>query len=72
MEIRLANNHDIPGLIHLLKQVGEVHHQIRPDLFRPGAVKYTEAELKQLLRDKSSRCSEEPAQLESCSPARSN
>ena len=51
MEIRLANNHDIPGLIHLLKQVGEVHHQIRPDLFRSGAQKYSEADLVELLQD---------------------
>ena len=39
MEIRLANKTDIPGMIHLLKQVGEVHHKIRPDLFRGGAQK---------------------------------
>jgi len=51
MEIRLANNHDIPGLIHLLKQVGEVHHQIRPDLFRSGAQKYSEGDLEELLKD---------------------
>ena len=31
---------DIPGLIDLLLQVGEVHHKIRPDLFRAGARKY--------------------------------
>ena len=37
MEIRLANNSDIPGMIELLKQVGQVHHEIRPDLFREGA-----------------------------------
>ena len=30
MEIRLANNSDISGMIELLKQVGEVHHKIRP------------------------------------------
>ena len=41
MEIRLANNSDIPGMIALLKQVGEVHHKIRPDLFRAGAQKYS-------------------------------
>lgn len=54
MTIRPACEQDIPDLLRLLCQVGEVHHQIRPDLFRPGAVKYTEAELKQLLRDKNS------------------
>lgn len=50
MEIRFAGEEDIPGLIELLKQVGEVHHQIRPDLFHAGAQKYDEAALKQLLR----------------------
>ena len=53
MEIRLANNTDIPGMIELLKQVGEVHHQIRPDLFRSGAQKYSETDLAELLRDES-------------------
>ena len=37
MEIRKANTGDIPGMIDLLLQVGEVHHEIRPDLFRAGA-----------------------------------
>ena len=54
MTIRLACEGDIPGLIRLLYQVGDVHHQIRPDIFRPGAIKYTESELKQLLLDKNS------------------
>ena len=52
MEIRLANTADIPGMIELLKQVGEVHHKIRPDLFRGGAQKYSEADLVELLKDK--------------------
>ncbi len=51
MEIRLANNTDIPGMIELLKQVGEVHHKIRPDLFRSGAQKYSENDLAELLQD---------------------
>ena len=51
MEIRLANNSDIPGMIELLKQVGEVHHKIRPDLFRAGAQKYNEKDLEELLKD---------------------
>ena len=54
MTIRLACEGDIPGLIRLLYQVGDVHHQIRPDIFRPGAIKYTESELKQLLLDENS------------------
>ena len=51
MEIRLANKSDIPGMIHLLKQVGQVHHNIRPDLFRRGAQKYSPSDLEQLLKD---------------------
>ena len=51
MEIRLANTTDIPGMIALLQQVGEVHHKIRPDLFRGGAQKYSEADLAELLKD---------------------
>ena len=51
MEIRFAETRDIPGLIKLLYQVGDVHHQIRPDLFRGGAIKYTEAELEAILED---------------------
>lgn len=51
MTIRFANDRDIPGMIDLLQQVGEVHHRIRPDLFRAGAQKYDEAALKALLTD---------------------
>lgn len=51
MEIRFANEKDIPGMIRLLQQVGQVHHEIRPDLFRAGAQKYDEAALKALLAD---------------------
>lgn len=51
MEIRFAEERDIPGLITLLKQVGEVHHRIRPDLFRAGAQKYDEKALQALLKD---------------------
>lgn len=51
MVIRFAENRDIPGMIDLLQQVGEVHHQIRPDLFRSGAQKYNVADLEALLAD---------------------
>ena len=51
MEIRFAGAQDIPGLIDLLLQVGEVHHRIRPDLFRSGAQKYDEEALAKLLAD---------------------
>ena len=51
MTIQKANNSHIPGLIRLLYQVGDVHHDIRPDIFRPGAIKYTEKDLEALLGD---------------------
>lgn len=51
MKIRRAEVRDIPGMIELLYQVGDVHHQIRPDIFRTGCIKYTPAELEELLRD---------------------
>lgn len=51
MTIRFAGEADIPGLLRLLHQVGQVHHEIRPDIFRSGALKYDEAALAQLLRD---------------------
>ena len=51
MEIRLANTSDIPGMIRLLQQVGQVHHDIRPDLFRDGAQKYSPSDLETLLQD---------------------
>ena len=51
MNIRFAAEKDIPQMIDLLRQVGQVHHQIRPDLFRAGAQKYDEAALKRLLSD---------------------
>ena len=54
MEIRFAEKRDIPGLIDLLYQVGGVHHRIRPDIFRSGAIKYTEAELEAIQGDENS------------------
>ncbi len=51
MEIRFAETRDIPGMINLLLEVGEVHHRIRPDLFRAGAQKYDEQTLARMLTD---------------------
>ena len=51
MEIRFAEIPDVPGIINLLKQVGQVHHEGRPDIFRAGAQKYNEDDLKMLLQD---------------------
>ena len=54
MTIVPAENRHIPGLIRLLYQVGGVHHGIRPDLFRSGAIKYTPLQLETLLADENS------------------
>ncbi len=51
MEIRLAQASDIPELLNLLLQVGDVHHRIRPDIFRPDAQKYTHSALWELMQD---------------------
>ena len=51
MTIRFAKEQDIPAMTDLLRQVGQVHHEIRPDLFRAGAQKYDEKALKTLLAD---------------------
>lgn len=40
MEIRFASAQDVPGILSLLRQVGRVHHEGRPDIFRAGAQKY--------------------------------
>ena len=51
MQIRRATTNDIPGLVRLLEQVLMVHHNGRPDLFKPGARKYTDEGLVTLLAD---------------------
>lgn len=40
MEIRFAKPEDVAGILGLLKQVGRVHHEGRPDIFRSNAQKY--------------------------------
>lgn len=51
MRIRRATCNDIPSIGRLLDQVLAVHHQGRPDLFRPNARKYTDDELVAIIRD---------------------
>ena len=51
--IRKATEEDIPRLMELLHQVNMVHHEIRPDLFKPNTTKYDEQELEVLLNDDS-------------------
>ena len=51
MTVHPVTSADIPRMIDLLKQVGGVHHDLRPDLFRSGAQKYDEPALEELLQD---------------------
>lgn len=51
MNIRRAEAGDIPELNRLLHQVLMVHHNGRPDLFKPDCTKYTDEELAGLLAD---------------------
>lgn len=49
--IRRAVSGDIESLDKLLYQVHKVHSDTRPDLFKAGAKKYTDSELKGILKD---------------------
>jgi ribosomal protein S18 acetylase RimI-like enzyme len=51
MEIRFAMAQDVPGIITLLRQVGRVHHEGRPDLFHGNAQKYSPSQILELLND---------------------
>ena len=49
MEIRFAKAQDVPGIIKLLQQVGSVHHEGRPDIFRENAQKYSSSQVLTML-----------------------
>lgn len=51
MEIRRAREQDMDGINDLLRQVCLVHHKGRPDLFKSGAKKYTDEQLKAIIHD---------------------
>ena len=51
VNIRRAEEKDIPQIEELLYQVHKVHSDKRPDLFIPGSKKYTTNELKEILAD---------------------
>lgn len=51
MNIRKAQEKDIPQIIELLGQVLQIHADIRPDIFIPNTTKYTDEELKEMLKD---------------------
>ena len=49
MEIRFAQAKDVTGILQLLRQVGGVHHEGRPDIFRFGAQKYGASQILAML-----------------------
>ena len=49
--IRKAESKDAPRISALLKQVLEVHAAVRPDMYRSGTQKYSEADVLKLLED---------------------
>ena len=51
MEIRRAKEQDMDGINKLLLKVCLVHHKGRPDLFKYGAKKYTDEQLKAIIHD---------------------
>lgn len=51
LAIRRAKESDIPTINKLLYEVLKVHSDVRPDLFKAGTKKYTDEELKEILKD---------------------
>ena len=49
MEIRFAQPKDAAGILSLLRQVGRVHHEGRPDIFRSNAQKYGASQVLSML-----------------------
>ena len=45
MEIRFATAKDVAGILALLRQVGRVHHEGRPDIVRNNAQKYSASQV---------------------------
>lgn len=51
MTIRKARDSDLEGIKSLLLQVLTVHHNGRPDLFKPDSRKYTDREILDIIHD---------------------
>lgn len=51
MRIRKAQERDMGQINQLLFQVCQIHNDGRPDLFRHGAKKYTDEQLKEMIQD---------------------
>ena len=51
--VRRADINDIDVINRLLYQVAEIHAKARPDLFRHGAKKYSDEEIREIIEDDS-------------------
>lgn len=51
MKFRRATEEDMDVILELLRQVGRVHQEGRPDLFKAGSRKYGEGALREILHD---------------------
>lgn len=51
LNVRRANEDDIPAVLNLLVQVNMVHHNGRPDLFKGPTTKYSAEELRGIFAD---------------------
>ena len=51
MDIRRAEKKDLDGINKLLRQVLDVHHEGRPDIFKKDAKKYKDEELFEIMAD---------------------
>lgn len=54
MNIRYATNEDIPKITDLLRQVNNLHSELRSDLFIMDKTKYSEDELKDIIENDNS------------------
>lgn len=51
MTIRKAQLSDNEGVLRLLKQIAELHHEGRPDIFKSNTSKYSKDDLAEILKD---------------------
>lgn len=51
IDIRRAGENDLNGINRLLRQVLDVHHNGRPDLFKANGKKYSDKELSEIFSD---------------------
>ena len=51
LTIRRARDSDLPAINKLLYEVHKVHSDARPDLFKAGAKKYTDEELRAIIAE---------------------